>query len=182
MAADGDTAARTAGPRKRMQVFRFSEGRELTPESMPFEGVDESVMAGFARLMQAGAADAHAEKTAVLFKEPGENGLSLTYAWFKSGYVLPRHSHDADCVYYVLAGELTMGNQTLRKGDGIFVPANAGYSYEVGPEGVEVLEFRNATKFNILFKDNDEAHWDRMVEVYKNKAGAWADEPAPSER
>lgn len=173
---------KTSAPRKKMQVFRFKDSVHLDQETMPFEGVDESVMAGFGKIASIGLERGVSEKTLVLFKEPGESGMSLVYAWFKSGFVLPRHSHNADCLYYVIAGSLTMGTQTLRKGDGVFIPADHGYTYEVGPEGVEVLEFRNANKFNILFKGNDEAHWDRMTEATRNGADKWRGEPAPSEK
>jgi mannose-6-phosphate isomerase-like protein (cupin superfamily) len=179
-----ETLSADRGPgrsdRKRMTIFRGSEAAVMDEESMPFVGVDEGVMAGFAKLMANGATPGAGEQTKILFREPGEEGLSLSYGWFKSGYILPRHSHNADCVYYVLAGELQAGSATLRKGDGIFVPAEHGYSFEAGPEGVEFIEFRNATHFNMFFKGNDEAHWDRIAGVYQAKADVWPDEVPPS--
>jgi hypothetical protein len=42
--------------------------------------------------------------------------MSLCWAWFKSGYVLPRHSHNADCLYYVLGGSLRLGSVWLKAG------------------------------------------------------------------
>ncbi len=168
--------------RKRMQVFRASEGIRLDHDVMPWEGMDEATMAGMAKLAQVGAQDGMAEKTVVLFREPGECGMSMMYAWFKSGYILPRHSHNADCLYYVIAGNLKMGSQVLGKGDGMFVPADAGYTYEVGPDGLELLEVRNATRFNIHFKGNDEAHWERVANVYRKNMTDWADETPPSEK
>jgi mannose-6-phosphate isomerase-like protein (cupin superfamily) len=167
--------------RKKMRVFRFADAVELGADTMPFVGVDETVMAGFNKLAEVGLPRGLAEKTLLLFKEPGENGLTLAYAWFKSGYVLPRHSHNADCVYYIVAGSLSMGAVTLGKGDGVFIPADQGYTYEVGPKGVELLEFRNASNFHILFQDNDEAHFDRMATAMREGASRWVDEPAPSE-
>lgn len=172
-------ASATTAERRRISVFRASEGEPLSDEQMPMEGVDDSVMAGFAGLMEAGAGEASGETVRCLFREPGEDGLSLCYAWFKSGFVLPRHSHDADCVYYVVGGELKLGKQVLRKGDGFFVPSGATYSYEVGPEGVEVLEFRNATRFNILFRNNDESHWARMADAFRSNAPNWSSETVP---
>ena len=71
--------------------------------------------------------------------------MSLVHAWFGPGYRLPRHTHSADCLYYVISGSAVLGNHTLRAGDGFFVPANAPYQYDAGPEGVEVLEIRGAT-------------------------------------
>ena len=118
----------------------------------------------------------------MLFQEPGDGGMSLTYVWFKSGYILPRHSHDSDCLYYVLAGELQLGSRVLRKGDGMFIPADAGYTYQAGPLGVEALEFRSAGRFRFLFKNNSEAHWQRIAEVLRNNSEQWHDEPRPGER
>jgi mannose-6-phosphate isomerase-like protein (cupin superfamily) len=167
--------------RKKMQVFRFAEGAAVDQAMMPFLGVDETVMAGFGRLATIGIDRDVLEKTVCLFREPGENGMSLVYAWFKSGFILPKHSHDADCLYYVIAGSLKMGSVELGKGDGVFIPADFAYTYEVGPEGVEVLEFRTATKFHIHFKNNEPAHWDRMEAAQRRGAVIWPTERAPSE-
>ena len=171
--SDRVAPAATSG---RMEIFSGG-GEELGPEAMPFEGVDESVMAGLAKLMQSGGGGEGA-KVRCLYRE-SQGRFSLCYAWFKSGYLLPRHSHNADCVYYVLGGEIKMGTRVLRKGDGFFVPSDHGYTYEAGPEGAEVLEFRNATNFNIRFKGNDEAHWDRIAKGYREHAAAWSNETVP---
>ncbi|NGY04036.1 cupin domain-containing protein [Solimonas terrae] len=175
--------AKTRPPRKRLQFFH---ARDASPvqDHMPVLGVDAGVMAGLKVLDAANASGDpnHGSRTVLLFREPGDSGMSLTYVWFKSGYILPRHSHDTDCLYYVMAGELQMGAQILRKGDGMFIPAEAGYTYQAGPEGVEVLEFRNATRFSFLFKNNGETHWQRIAEVFRRRGDAWQDEPPPSER
>ena len=84
----------------------------------------------------------------LLFSAPG---FSLTYAWFKSGFPLPRHTHSADCLYYIIAGSLQLGTETLGRGDGFFLPKDMAYAYTPGPEGVEVLEFRTAERFDIHF-------------------------------
>ena len=86
---------------------------------------------------------------AVLFKGEGDNGFSLVKAWFGPHYVLPRHTHDGDCLYYIVEGSITMGSQTLEAGDGFFVPSDAPYGYEAGPDGVFVLEFRTRTSFGM---------------------------------
>jgi quercetin dioxygenase-like cupin family protein len=163
-----------------MTIFRGSDARDVQ-EHMPSIGIDAGVEAGLGKLVEAVGTYplTSGTKAVLLFKEPGDRGMSLGYAWFKSGYVLPRHSHNADCLYYVLGGELHMGSQTLRKGDGVFIPADAGYTYEAGPNGVEVLEFRNATQFHLMFQGNDEAHWDRIASVLKNNCPKWEGEPPP---
>ena len=162
-----------------IQVFHAGDGEELTENIMPMEGLDDSVLAGFGKMAEAGAAGSSPDRVRCLFREPRENGLSLCHAWFKSGFVLPRHSHNADCLYYIVGGELKLGNQTLRKGDGFFVPSGQTYSYVTGPEGVEVLEFRNATRFNIVFKPDDDKHWDRAADAVREHASKWPGETVP---
>ena len=169
----------TVGSRRRLVVFHAEEAGELGPEIMPREGVDESVLAALKMLGDAGVKEGVGERTRLLFSEPGEEGMSLVYAWFKSGYVLPFHSHNADCLYFVLGGELRMGSHVLGKGDGFFVPRDQGYGYEAGPDGVEVLEFRNATRFNLAYGANDENRWKRIAETYRDRAEIWAKETTP---
>src|SRR3546814_20095043 len=75
-----------------------------------------------------------------------------------------------------MAGELLIGRQVLRKGDGMFIPAGAGYAYQAGAKGVEVLEFRGATHFSFLFKNNTPAHWPPIDDVLRAKARKGAGE------
>ncbi len=172
-------ADRPSEPRRRMAIFHGRDAEALGPEMMPREGIDETALAFLAQLTDSGYREGLAEKNLVLFKAPGEEGMSLVYVWFKSGYVLPFHSHDVDCLYYVLGGELKMGSHVLRKGDGFFVPAGHAYGYEAGPTGVEVLEFRNATRFNLKLVGNDETRWKRIVDTFSERADAWAAETVP---
>jgi len=169
--------------RRRIEIFYGRDGRELGPEMMPREGIDEAALAGLAKLAEVNYQEGVGERNRVLFSEPGEQGMSLLHIWFKSGYVLPFHSHNVDCLYYILGGELRMGSHTLCRGDGFFLPADHGYGYEAGPEGVDLLEFRNATRFNFLFRPNNEARWDRMARTFQDRAAIWETEAVPpSER
>ena len=95
---------------------------------------------------------------------------------------LPRHSHDADCLYYIVAGSLTLGTETLSAGDGFFVPPNAAYAYVPGPEGVEVLEFRNADHFNIRFMAGNPAFWEKALETVRAERPGWGVQPRPGAR
>src|SRR3546814_8049090 len=160
--------------------MRISDWRSdvCSSDLMPVLGIDAGVLAGLQVLNAANPTDDpnHGANTVVLFKEPGERGMSLTYVWFKSDYLLPRHSHDTDCLYYVMAGELLIGKQVLRKGDGMFIPAGAGYAYQAGAKGVEVLEFRGATHFSFLFKNNTPAHWQQIADVLRDNGEKWHDE------
>ncbi len=175
----GSAAAEARG---RPRVFRGREARPLGPETMTAAPAGEDVKAGLARLAEAGVRAGLGEKNLLLFGQPGEDGPSLVYLWFKSGYVLPPHSHDGDCLYYILAGCLQLGEETLGKGDGLFVPAGCAYAYEAGPEGVELLEFRNATRFGITLMGGRERAWERMISAFRENSEHWRDELPPSAR
>ena len=106
--------------RSRMAIFHGDDAVALSDEMMPREGIDESVVQGLAKLAAANVTEGLGESTRVLFGDPAREGMSLLHVWFKSGYVLPFHSHSVDCLYYVLGGELHMGSHVLKKGDGFF--------------------------------------------------------------
>jgi len=86
----------------------------------------------------------HGNSVTPLFRQGGEQGMSLIHAWFGPNFPLFRHSHPAygDCLYYVLAGEVILGRRHLRAGSTFFIPNGMPYKYQAGPAGVEVLEFR----------------------------------------
>jgi hypothetical protein len=98
----------------------------------------------------------------VLFKG---DGMSLVLAWFGAGFRLPRHSHSASCLYYVVSGSLLMGARTVTAGDGFFVRAEQPYTYTAGPEGVEVLEFRSATSFDMTILDQTALAWAPLADI-----------------
>jgi quercetin dioxygenase-like cupin family protein len=139
-----------------MQFFRAEDGVDLDDTGMMTRGneVDPEIFTTFdTRPLMDGS------RVTVLFKGEGADGFSLVHAWFGPGYRLPRHSHSADCLYYVVKGELRMGTRVLRAGDGFFVAAEAPYTYTAGPDGVEVLEFRAATTFDIKVRDQTIEAW-----------------------
>lgn len=177
-----DTTPATPPVRKRMTLFRASEGVPLDHETMPFAGLNPDTLAGLAKVMASGPQAADGSHTTILFQAGGENGVSLSHAWFKTGFISPRHSHNADCIYYILGGEARFGAARLGPGDGVFIPALHGYVLEVGDEGCELLEFRNAAQFNIHFAGNDDAHWDKIANSYAHHMPHWESEIPPTQR
>ncbi len=112
----------------------------------------------------------------VLVRDAG--GFSLLHVWFKGNYRLPRHTHNVDCMYYVISGSAIMGKQTLRAGDSFFVPAGAPYRYSAGPDGVEVLEVRHGAKqFDIKLLDDGPDQWDALAGVMESNKVAWSRQP-----
>jgi hypothetical protein len=178
-----DTSAQSIiPPRKRMTLFRKGDALPLDHETMPFMGVDAATMAGLGRVMASGPRAADGSHTTILFQSGGENGVSLSHAWFKTGFISPRHSHNADCIYYILGGEARLGSARLGPGEGVFIPADHAYVLEVGDEGCELLEFRNAAQFNIHFRGNDDAHWDKVAQSYAHHMPQWENEVPPTQR
>jgi quercetin dioxygenase-like cupin family protein len=159
-------------PRKGLKIFRYADAPELQETdmmSMPVFNDD------FVRPTVGRTADVIAgQHIRVLYRQSEEEGgFSLVYAYFKPHFVLPRHSHSADCLYYVIAGSAVMGNQVLQAGDGFFVPSGAPYQYSAGPEGVQVLEFRHARAFDMRITDNTE-RYAAMLEAAAEHAPGWA--------
>lgn len=107
-------------------------------------------------------------------------GFSLAHAWLKKDYPLALHSHDSDCLYYVVAGSLKLGTEELGPRDSFFVPAHTPYTYRPGPNGVEVLEFRHQGQFNFLNLSKSGAFWDKAAQTVLDNLEGWKMAAPPS--
>jgi len=172
MTVQAQTDAKSAG---KFAIYRGATAPAFSEiDVMDYAGMTPQLEETFAQLGEAGIDEGQTVK--MLFSAPG---FSLTYAWFKSGFPLPRHSHNADCLYYIVAGSLTLGSVTLGAGDGFFVPADGAYAYTPGPDGVEVLEFRHAQNFNIKFLAGNPAFWNKALETVRGEREGWKDQVRP---
>ena len=170
-ANDGPTSQK-----RRVVIAKAKDARDVTEEMMPREGLTETSAAAAMRMAEAGGVDGAFLK---LLFEDETSGVSLSYVWFKPNFVLPRHSHNADCTYYVIAGEARFGTETLKAGDVFFVPADVNYAYEAGPDGVEILEFRTATRFNMKISNLGEAFVERAMKAITENRDRWRTMEAP---
>jgi mannose-6-phosphate isomerase-like protein (cupin superfamily) len=160
----------------RFQIYRFGDAHPFEhDDTLQIEGLTPVIAAGLQNW--AAAADSLGAQTRVLINLPG---FSLTHVWFKSGFPLPLHTHNADCLYYVVGGELTLGTETLGAGDGVFVPAETPYKFTPGEAGVEVLEFRHATQFNMRFMDKTAKAWMATAKRMKEASQVWENERSPA--
>jgi hypothetical protein len=160
----------------RFTIFRSKDAPgEADASLMAYESVTPVVAEGSQRATQAGALEG--TELRPLFVAPG---FSLVYVWFKSAFPLPRHSHNVDCLYYIIGGSLMLGHEELGAGDGFFIGKDVPYLYKPGAAGVELLEFRAADAFNIKVLANNPAFWDRAVETVRSQRGIWASEPRPT--
>lgn len=124
--------------------------------------------AGFDKMVEAGFADGY--EVDVLVNIPGFSIVSL---WFKQNFPLPLHSHDVDCLYYIVAGSLRLGTETLGPRDCFFIPSDVPYSYRAGPEGVEVLEIRHANQFEFRNLARSMAFYDKAEAIVRANRDAW---------
>jgi hypothetical protein len=174
--SDADTIERPE-TKPGFQIYRNAEAKNFAEfDVMDYVGMTPELGEHLGTLVGAGFGEGQVVK--LLFAAPG---FSLTYAWFKSGFPLPRHTHSADCLYYIIAGSLQLGSETLGGGDGFFLPAEMAYAYTPGPQGVEVLEFRTAERFDIRFLAANPAFWARALDTVARERPGWADQPRPQD-
>jgi mannose-6-phosphate isomerase-like protein (cupin superfamily) len=117
-----------------------------------------------------------------LFSDPEgteDHCLNLIWLRFGSNYHLPRHSHTEDCLYYVVSGEVHLGNRTIRAGEGFFVPSEAPYTYTVGSGGAEILEFRGTARPVESQTLESAAGWKGILENCREHRNRWAEELNP---
>ena len=176
--ATADTAATQRKPSGPVRIFRAADAPDLLSANIMHAEAPPPERAPLAAVF--GQAVGLATTGRVLFRDPRPNGFSLIYAWFKSNYPLPVHTHDSDCLYYVISGELAFGNQVLKAGDGFLVPAHAPYAYTAGPEGVEILEFRNATDFAFVMRPSALPRWERAAAICQENFERWKAEVPPA--
>jgi hypothetical protein len=162
---------------QKMQIFRRANAEGLMESGvMEIAPHSPEQRAGLDKMVQAGFLDG--DEIKVLVNIPG---FSLTHAWLKKDYPLLLHSHDSDCLYYVTAGSLVMGTETLEAGDSFFVPGGAAYTYRPGPEGVEVLEFRHAMNFDFVNLTKNAKFYEKAVETIAANRDGWRVAKRPSQ-
>ena len=168
-----------ARDRSRFAIFYERGAPSLDETGMMEYKSTKEVVAGSQKLLDAGVLDGSV--ITQLFRHSGDSGFSLVHVWFKANYHLPRHSHNVDCLYYIVGGQVIMGSQVLGVGDGFYIPGDQVYGYRAGPEGAEVLEFRHATSFDIKVDEKPEV-FDRIAETVRENRDQWVRESVPPSR
>ncbi len=162
---------------KPFEIYRASEARDYGEHGIQ-EIVEPSpaVVEALTQFVHEGAGAG--QEVSMAYSRPG---FSLTKVWFKSGYPLPLHSHSGDCLYHITAGSIRVGKDVLGPGDGFFVESGVPYTYETGPEGAEVLEFRATDQMDIKFIAKGKTAWNRIIGKLRERRDIWAGESRPSE-
>jgi len=157
-----------------MKIFRARESRQMTGEDGHFEPLPPGSVDGWGMMFEAGLADGTVAK--MLIDLPG---FALVYNWFKPHFPLPRHSHSVDCLYYIVSGTLRLGSDELGPGDGFFIGADVPYSYTIGAEGLEILEFRHKGFFTTRGFAANQRYWDKAVATIAENRDVWRAMAAP---
>ncbi len=158
------------------EVFRGSEAPTIFEhDCMTLEGLTPVIEQGMADYAAAGSEAGYL--TDVPFSRPG---MSLARLRLKSGYPLPLHSHDCDCLYYVTAGSVEIGTETLVAGDGFFVGKDVPYGYCAGPYGAVVIEFRSTDRFNMRILLKTASAWDKVAGEVGAAHERWVNEELPA--
>jgi hypothetical protein len=161
---------------KPFEIYRKDDYREYGEHGiMQLDDITPEIAEGLTAFNESGASAGQLVRMA--YSRPG---MSLTHVWFKSGYPLPLHSHTSDCLYYILAGSIRVGAEEMGPGDGFFVGCDVPYTYETGPNGAEVLEFRATDLMNIRFMAKNKTAWDKTVAKIKARREHWETEQPPS--
>jgi len=169
MTDDTYTEKRAGSAKAGFAIFRGQDAPFLGETgAMPVPPIAAECMPEFERAVASGLGDG--EQVRLVFSTPG---FSLTHVWFKKDFPLPLHSHDAHCLYYIVAGTLRIGDKTLGKGDGFFIPSDMPYTYRAGPDGVELLEFRNADRFDFQFRADTPAFWRKAADICAANQKDW---------
>lgn len=172
----GIAADKKPEPLKVLRILRGADAPSLDDAGhMEYVDDDPVILGGASKLGEAGIGDG-----AVLKCLFSGFGFSLHYVWFKPAYPLPLHSHNCDCLYYIISGDIRMGTEEMAAGDGFFLPAETPYTYTIGEEGVELLEFRTEEDFDIQFKGKTEAYWEKMLEKLRTEQPKWKEALPPS--
>jgi mannose-6-phosphate isomerase-like protein (cupin superfamily) len=158
------------------QIFRAKDAPGLMESKvMTMAPLTDGQRAGLTAAVKAGYMEG--DEVKVLVNLPG---FSLTHAWLKKNYPLTLHSHDSDCLYYIVAGSLRLGTEDLGAKDCFFVPGGVPYTYTPGPDGVEVVEFRHAQKFDFVALSKSEKYWQKTAETVAANVEDWKVAKPPS--
>ena len=174
--ADNTNESESTGTGK-FEIFRYKDakGLEAHPDALDVEPLPDHLVPLQMKAVEAGLRDGQEIK--YLVKMPG---YSITHVWFKHDFPLPLHSHNSDCLYYIVAGSIRLGTEELGPRDSFFVPAEVPYTYRAGPDGVELLEFRHETRANLRHFSKTEKWWKKAAETCEANRESWLKAKKPS--
>ncbi len=71
---------------------------------------------------------------------PREPGMpNVNHIRYDPHHFEPPHSHEEDELFYIVGGEMGVGDRTLRPGDTIYIGRDTRYSARAGAEGCDFV-------------------------------------------
>ena len=166
---------------RKFKIYRAAEAQQMLARDrsvLQHNDVPHPETVAGVKRFAAAAGVANGATAKVIFSSPS---LHISYAWFKSGFPLPVHSHDVNCFYLIVAGSMRFGAAQVGKGDGVFVPAGMPYTATPGAEGVEFIEVRTSDDYGTRYRGQTLEYWDRIVSAIEARQESWATERPPLE-
>jgi len=147
----------------KFEIFRAADAPEVNDSGL-IEMVPGTPLqsAGLQKMFEAGLNEG--SELRVLVNIPG---FSLFHIWFKKDYPSRSTATTGTASTTSLAGSLTIGAETLGPRDCFLrSPLTPAYTYQVGPEGLELLEirqenhtdFRSHVKTDVLLQQGHRDH------------------------
>jgi hypothetical protein len=166
-----ETATEKRPSRDVISFFSLADSVDLMGTDMITEVTgDPEAIQGMNRMLEAGGLDGSVNR--IILRHREIDGYDIVYTWFKPGMHVPRHGHDTACTYFVLSGELKLGNKTLYEGDGVFVPPE--HAYLVGSDlGAEIIEFRHSVHFDVKCSPGTPEYFSKYEQAAAEHRAAW---------
>jgi hypothetical protein len=155
-----------------LEIYRARDAVDYA-EGGPMENtpMTEAQLEGFTAMFEAGMMSGSEVK--LLYGRPG---MSLTYVRFKPGFALPLHSHNANCLYFIITGSIKMGTEELGPGDGFYLGTDVPYTYVPGKDGVELLEFRDSDCFDFKATAKNADYWKTLAANMAVASAGWIED------
>ncbi|MDT0575948.1 hypothetical protein RM533_07090 [Croceicoccus sp. F390] len=68
--------------------------------------------------------------------------LDLLEIFYPANAVINVHAHEEDEIIYVVEGDIRLGKRLYPKGSSVFIARQTLYSFEAGPDGLHMVNFR----------------------------------------
>jgi len=133
------SAEATGRSRRGISIFRAEEATPILETD--FMGMptmtDEALAAGGPEIYMASAPGT--DVRVAVRQTPEEGGFSILHVRFKADYPVLRHTHDADCLYYIVSGSAYSYGRRMGPGDFLHADAGTDHSELWTEEGAQVL-------------------------------------------
>ena len=80
-------------------------------------------------------------------------GLELLEIYYPPNAAISVHAHVEDEIIYVVDGAIRLGNRVCGKGSSVFVARDTLYSFEAGPDGLHMVNFRARSDHSFITAD-----------------------------